>query len=83
MGTLAEALAAIDAGEVDRAVLDINLKGEMSFPIADRLDAEGIPYVITTGYSAETLPERFRDKPRLEKPFRPERLAELIGAGPN
>ncbi|MBV9881839.1 MAG: response regulator [Sphingomonadaceae bacterium] len=78
VGTLAEAEQALTRERVDRAVLDINLRGEMSFPIADRLEAAGIPYVIATGYSCETLPRRFRDKPRIEKPFRPEALATLM-----
>ncbi len=52
----------------------------MSFPIADRLEAAGIPFVIATGYSAESLPERFRGKPRLEKPFRAETLAGMMAA---
>lgn len=78
VGTLAEAERLIDAGGIDRAVLDVNLRGDMSFPVAERLDAAGVPYVIATGYSGESLPERFRDKPRLEKPFRPEAVARLL-----
>jgi DNA-binding response OmpR family regulator len=78
VGTLDEALKVISAGGVDQAVLDVNLRGQMSFPIADRLEAEGIPYVIATGYSEGSLPERFRSKKRLEKPFRAERIAELL-----
>lgn len=78
IGTLEEALQVIAADRPDHAVLDVNLRGEMSFPIADRLEEAGIPYIIATGYSRESLPERFRGKPRLEKPFRPERLAELL-----
>lgn len=78
VGTLAEAERLIEAGGIDRAVLDVNLRGEMSFPIAERLDAAGVPYVIATGYSAESLPEKFRDKPRLEKPFRPEAVARRL-----
>jgi DNA-binding response OmpR family regulator len=82
VATLAEATRAIAQSPPDRAVLDVNLRGEMSFPIADRLEAAGIPYVIATGYSQGSLPERFRDKPRLEKPFRPERLAEMLFPAP-
>jgi DNA-binding response OmpR family regulator len=80
VGTLEEAEAALDQGPVDRAVLDVNLHGEMSFPIAERLEAAGIPFVIATGYSGESLPERFRGRPRVEKPFRPETLAEIVAA---
>jgi len=80
VGTFAEAMRAVETSWIDRAVLDVNLAGEMSFPIADRLEAAGIPYVIATGYAAEALPERFRAKPRLEKPFRAETLAGMIAA---
>ena len=80
VGTFAEAMRAVETRWIDRAVLDVNLEGEMSFPIADRLEAAAIPYVIATGYSAEALPERFRGKPRLEKPFRPETLAGMMAA---
>ena len=78
VGTHDEAIRAVESHWIDRAVLDVNLHGEMSFPIADRLDAAGIPYVITTGYGAESLPERFRGKPRLSKPFLPGAVARLI-----
>jgi DNA-binding response OmpR family regulator len=76
--TLAQAYRAIETHWIDRAVLDLNLDGEMSYPIADRLEAAGIPYVIATGYAADALPERFRGKPRLEKPYRAEALALLM-----
>ena len=76
--TLDEAYRAVASHWIDRAVLDVNLDGEMSFPIADRLEAAGIPYVIATGYAADALPERFRGKPRLEKPYRAEALALLM-----
>lgn len=76
--TLDEAMRAVESRWIDRAVLDINLSGEMSYAIADRLDSAGIPYVIATGYSADSLPERFRGKPRLGKPFRPEALTAML-----
>lgn len=78
VGTYEEAIAAIATDGFDKAVLDMNLRGEMSFAIAAALDDAGIPYVIATGYSAESLPHDLRDKPRIEKPFRPERVAELL-----
>ena len=78
VGTFEEAMAAIEGGGIDSVVLDMNLRGEMSYAVAERLDSAGIPYVIATGYSAESLPEALRDKPRIEKPFRPERVAEMI-----
>ena len=78
VGTLEDAERALATERIDRAVLDVNLRGQMSFPVAERLEAAGIPYVIATGYSEGSLPERFRGRPRLEKPFRAERVADLV-----
>jgi DNA-binding response OmpR family regulator len=76
VATVDEAMLAVATNWIDRAVLDVNLDGEMSFEIADRLERAGIPYVLATAYRAEQLPERFRGKPRLEKPYG---LAALAG----
>ena len=80
VGSLDEARAIVDAEKtrLDCAILDINLKGEMAFPIADRLQAEEIPFVIASGYSGGALPDRFKSAPRLEKPFDPAQIAEAI-----
>ena len=80
VGTHADAVAVLDSEQIDRVVLDLNLCGEMSFPIADRLDAAGIPFLITTGYDPEVLPDRFRNQPRLEKPYTADAVAALLGA---
>lgn len=80
VASLAEAIRAVASHWIDRAVLDVNLAGEMSFEIADRLERAGIPYVLATAYRADQLPERFRGKPRLEKPYRLEVLAEMMAA---
>jgi CheY-like chemotaxis protein len=64
----AEALPLIDARQVNLAVLDINLKGEMSFVIADALAARGIPFIFATGYDHKSVPARFADRALLQKP---------------
>jgi DNA-binding response OmpR family regulator len=82
VATLAEAERAVAEGHFDCAVLDMNLRGEMAFPIADRLEAEGIPYVCASGYNVASLPERFGNVPRVEKPYDPmELIAMLPGLG--
>lgn len=74
------ALAMIDTEpRIDAAVLDVNLQGAMSFPVADALLARGVPFTFATGYDPWMFPARFAALPRLEKPFRPERLAEKLG----
>ena len=66
---LAQATRAAHDEAIDIAVLDINLNGEMVYPLADDLSARGIPFVFTTGYNASNLPERFRGAPRVAKPY--------------
>lgn len=64
--------------KVDAAVLDINLRGEMVFPLADALAAIGVPFAFATGYDWSVLPERFVDIPRIEKPFKGPKLAAML-----
>lgn len=67
---VSEALALLKLDEpIDAAVLDINLHGEMIFPVAETLRSRDIPFVFATGYASESLPAAFSDVPRVEKPF--------------
>lgn len=64
------ALSQIEAGGVDAAILDVNLRaGEQSWPVADRLAELGIPFVLATGGAGDSIAERHRDRPILSKPF--------------
>ena len=53
---------------LDGAVLDINLHGEMSYPVAALLTETGTPFLFVTGYDSWTIDDRYRDVPRYEKP---------------
>jgi CheY-like chemotaxis protein len=64
-----QALAMIDAESIDVAVLDVNLRGQMSYPIADVLVARGVPFVFSTGYDQDRLLDGYRTFPALQKPF--------------
>jgi len=78
VGTLSAALALARQEVVDAAVLDINLDGEKSFPVAEELRRRNIPVVFTTGYGESTLPEQWRSLPHICKPFRVEQLVQLL-----
>jgi len=52
------------------AILDVNLNGQRTFPIAEALKARGVPFIFATGYGAAAVPENFRTAPVLQKPFR-------------
>ena len=67
---LTPALALAGEAEIDAAVLDVNLAGERSFPVADLLDQRGIPYLFATGYGLSGIEERYRGRTVLQKPFR-------------
>ena len=74
--TVDQAVALIDAKVFDAAVLDMNLNGNKSFPVADKLAALGVPFFFSTGYTAEDMRDGYRDRPMLKKPIRYE---ELVG----
>ncbi len=65
----APAIAAITEGSVDAAVLDVNIRGERSYPIADALVENDIPFLFLTGYGEQGVDQRYRDHRIVQKPF--------------
>ena len=53
---------------IDGAVVDVNLQGVMSWPIADALFRRGVPFVFATGYDRAFIPERYAGVSCCEKP---------------
>lgn len=84
VGSIAEARAHAATGDFSAAILDVNLEGQEIFPVADMLAARSLPFVFVTGYGERSLPERYRDRPALQKPFQAEQLdaalSELLAA---
>lgn len=72
------ALEALRTGEFDLAILDINVGGEAISPVAEALAARGTPFVLATGDDERGLPELYRDRPMLAKPFRIDRLERML-----
>jgi len=64
-----EAIAAARDGQVHAAVLDINLDGEMIYPVAEVLKGRGVPFVFVSGYEADSIDVRFSRIPVLRKPI--------------
>jgi CheY-like chemotaxis protein len=64
--------------ELDGASLDVNLKGERVYPVADALLAKHVPFVFSTGYDAAVVPQSYRDIPRCEKPVDMKTLAHTL-----
>ncbi len=63
---------------IDAAVLDINLKGQTVYPVADALAERGVPFVFATGYDQAAVPPEYQRVPLWEKPFKPEALARAL-----
>ena len=76
---IAEALTLAAGSPPDVAVLDVNLAGERSDPIADVLAARGIPFLFCTGYAGAAAPERYPGARVLKKPLDPAELLQAIG----
>jgi len=73
-----QALSMIDTEAIDAAVLDINLNGQMSYPVADALAMRGVPFVFSTGYDKDTLLDRYRIFPILQKPIQQSELSDAL-----
>ena len=69
-GSIRDALRLLQshAERLDGAVLDINLREEPVFPVADALASRRIPFIFKTGYDATAVPEIYSSVRRFEKP---------------
>lgn len=77
-GRLDPAIEAARNGRMDVALLDVNVRGDEIFPVAEILAARGIPYAFLTGYGREALPARFGSARILSKPFQADQLVATI-----
>jgi CheY-like chemotaxis protein len=67
--TAARALALIAEAPIDGAILDVSLDGHDSFAVAAALRERAIPFAFATGHANARIEDRFKDAPRLAKPF--------------
>jgi len=75
----AEGLAAAEEADIDMAVLDLNLDGQRSLPIADKLVERGIPFIFATGYGEAGLEGLHPDAPVVHKPFSTGDISRALG----
>lgn len=79
VGTIDDALDLIGENEeLDGAVVDLNLLGEMAFPVADALGERGVPFVFATGYDQASIPPCYRHVTRCEKPVAVPKIAHAL-----
>jgi len=76
---VAAALELIESERIDAALLDVNLAGEMSWPVAEALQAHGIPFVLSTGYEVgHIMPESLKGVKFIRKPYNAPGLKRTI-----
>jgi DNA-binding response OmpR family regulator len=81
VGPYARVSDALDAARtemVDVALLDVNVAGEKVFPVAEALEARGVPFLFLTGYGEAGLPPGRKDWVACSKPFHAAKLTELL-----
>jgi DNA-binding response OmpR family regulator len=75
---LEEALDAARGGAFHAAILDVNLDGQTSFPVAEALLDRGVPFAFATGYGDGSVEAQFGEAPVLQKPFRESELERVV-----
>lgn len=78
--TVRDAIGETDKGGFDLAILDVNLGGETSWPVAHKLREMQIPFVIATGGHVDPPPAEFADVPVIEKPYTVDRVSPALEA---
>lgn len=78
IGQLTEALDIARSQQFDGAILDVSVRGGQIYPVADLLLERGIPFVLTTGHSAEHLPANLRTQRLLRKPYSTEQFTAAL-----
>ena len=79
-GEINEAVKLAQTIDFDFAILDVNVNGKVISPVADLIRARNRPFIFATGYGSSGLPEEYRNRPALQKPFQLETLARMIDA---
>lgn len=77
-GRFDQALEAAQTLAVDLAILDVNLNGTLTYPVAEALRARGVPVIFATGYGSDGLRDDWRSAPVIQKPFQIRDLERAI-----
>ena len=79
--SLDDALRAAASDPLDLAILDVNLGGTETYPVADALRRRGVPYVFSTGYTQNAIVHNGMLDPGVDmigKPFTQTEIARKL-----
>jgi len=77
---MAAARELVEAGDFDAALMDIHIRGERVFNLCEMLAARDIPFVFTSGYADRSMPEKWEDRPRVQKPYTLDQIEKALTA---
>jgi CheY-like chemotaxis protein len=77
-GRVDEAAELAKTKDFDLAILDVNLDGHDVYPVAELIGKRGLPFMFVTGYGGRGLPDSYRDRPTLQKPFQLDELKKML-----
>ena len=80
---MAAARELVDRSGFDAALMDIHIRGERVFPICEVLEAKGLPFVLTSGYADWQMPDKWNDRPRLQKPYTIDQVRDALSKALN
>jgi len=78
--SVSEALKAVETGDFDVAILDVNLKGENVWPVAAELRDRDIPFILASGGHVDPPPAEFANVPMIDKPYTIDRVTPALEA---
>ena len=77
---MAVAWELVEAEEFDAAIMDIHIRGDRVFPLCEALEAKRVPFILTSGYADWQIPDKWEDRPRLQKPYTIEEVEQALSA---
>jgi CheY-like chemotaxis protein len=77
---MAAARELIESEKLDAALMDVHIRGERVFPLCEALAARGIPFILTSGYADWNMPDKWRDRPRLQKPYTLDQIEQALSS---
>ena len=76
--TVEKAMEMLAGGDVDLALLDLNIAGDPVYRVAEALAAKGTPFIFATGYGESATPAQFARAPHLEKPVTLQAISDCV-----
>ena len=77
---MAAARELVEAGAFDAAMVDIHIRGERVFPLCEMLVARHVPFLFTSGYADRQMPDKWQQRPRLQKPYTVDQVEKALSA---